>query len=294
MLRGSWPETGTRDVLQPVQALGTESSSPTADAVGMAVQPRGDLHVGHPLGRIKDHPRSLHITPRRRDLPRATLELVALVSAQLDHVAARPGHDDHFAAPRPPPSHNPKHFRTGVLAAVRVPRTTTVDLARADGRPFVNAASTGLSVVAARRAHGFKARLGALAYALGALRAGATAQPAPVRVSVDGDVVHDGDAWQVIVAGTGAFGGGSELDAADHGDQRLDVAVVPAGPRLALVRRAWGMRLGGLADQDGVVHRRGRVVEVDGARVFNVDGEVVEVGRPRFAVDGESVRVVVR
>jgi diacylglycerol kinase (ATP) len=183
--------------------------------------------------------------------------------------------------------------RACALAAARVPRTTPVDLARAGTRAFVNAASTGLSVVAARRAHAFKPRLGALAYALGALRAGLAARPARLRVTVDDEVVHDGDAWQVIVAGTGAFGGGSELDAARRDDRRLDVAVIPGGARIGLLRRAWAMRRGDLAAQEGVLHRRGRVVEVDGASSFNVDGEVLELERPRFAIDGGTVEVVV-
>jgi len=104
--------------MQSIQPLGAESSSSAADAVGMAVQARSDLDIGHLLGRIQDHPRALHIPPRRRDLARAALELVALVSAQLDHIAAGPGHDHHFAAPRQPPSHNPKDFRTALLVGL--------------------------------------------------------------------------------------------------------------------------------------------------------------------------------
>jgi hypothetical protein len=80
-----------RAALQPVQALSAEPSSPAADAVGMAIRACGDLDIGHPLGRVEDHPRALHLTPRRRRLTRATLELVALVSAQLDPAAAAPG-----------------------------------------------------------------------------------------------------------------------------------------------------------------------------------------------------------
>ena len=53
-------------------------------------------------------------------------------------------------------------------------------------RPFVNAASAGLSPVAARKAHGLKAALGPLAYTVGALRAGLFAQPVAARVAVDG------------------------------------------------------------------------------------------------------------
>jgi diacylglycerol kinase family enzyme len=39
-------------------------------------------------------------------------------------------------------------------------------------------------------------------------------------------------------------------------DRLLDVAVVPAGSRLGLARRAFGMRTGRLTEQDGVAHER--------------------------------------
>jgi diacylglycerol kinase family enzyme len=82
----------------------------------------------------------------------------------------------------------------------------------------------------------------------------------------------------VIVGGTGAFGGGSRLGRADPGDGLADVAVVEAGPRVALVRRAWGMRTGRLEDQQGVVHVRGDRLdlEVPPGTAFNVDGELWE------------------
>ena len=91
-----------------------------------------------------------------------------------------------------------------------------------------------------------------------------------------------GSAWQVVVANTGAFGAGSEIGPADPADGRLDVAVVPAGSRAALVRRAYGMRAGTLVDQKGVRHARGARIEVQaGPRAqFNVDGEVCDCGSP--------------
>jgi hypothetical protein len=81
----------------------------------MAVQPRRDLDVRHPFGRIEDHPRALHIPPRRCHLARAPLELAALLSAQVDHIAAGPGHDDQFVASHEPPAHNPEDFRMAPL-----------------------------------------------------------------------------------------------------------------------------------------------------------------------------------
>src|SRR4051812_27421067 len=83
-----------------------------------------------------------------------------------------------------------------------------VDLLRAGDRPFLNAASAGLSVIAAHRAEPLKRPLGPLAYGVGALRAGLSADPLRCRVTAVGAQVFSGAAWQVIVAGTGAFGGG--------------------------------------------------------------------------------------
>src|SRR3954453_5340067 len=114
-------------------------------------------------------------------------------------------------------------------AACRIAATETrerpVDLLRAGDRPFVNAASAGLSVIAAHHARPLTRPRGRPALAGGALRAGFTAQPLRCHVRADGAQVFAGAAWQVIVAGTGAFGGGSELEEADPSDRLVDVAV---------------------------------------------------------------------
>jgi diacylglycerol kinase family enzyme len=100
-------------------------------------------------------------------------------------------------------------------------------------------------------------------------------------VTIDGEDVFDGRAWQLVIGNTGAFGGGSETGGTDPADGRLDVAVVRAGRRAALVRRAWGMKSGRLVEQDGVVHARGARVEVRaGDAPLNVDGEVCRCGTP--------------
>jgi diacylglycerol kinase (ATP) len=173
------------------------------------------------------------------------------------------------------------------IAADPASATRTVELARTgDGRPFVNAATAGLSVLAAKRARPLKPRLGRLAYAVGALRAAATGRPLHVTVRCDGRTCFVGDAWQVVVAATGAFGGGSGTGGVDPHDHRLDVAIVEAGSRVKLARRAWAMRSRRLVDDPGVRHLRAATVEVDGATRFNVDGEVLSVAPARFEVAG--------
>lgn len=175
-------------------------------------------------------------------------------------------------------------------AAARVACTATAtvdhDLGRIGTRPFVNVASCGLAPYAARRAEPLKKLLGPIAYAAGALAAAVRAQPIKLTADADGERVFDGRAWQVTVAVTGAFGGGSRIDAADPADRRLDLVVVPAGSRLALGRRAYGMRAGSLTEQRDVLHVCASRIELslEAAAAFNVDGEVVSLG-PRVPVE---------
>jgi diacylglycerol kinase family enzyme len=185
--------------------------------------------------------------------------------------------------------------QAGAVARATGAGTRHAELALADRRPFVNAAAAGLSVAAAQAARPHKPRLGRLAYAVGAMRAAVTAEPLRCTVRCDGQERFAGRAWQVVVGATGAFGGGSEIGGTDARDGLLDVAVVPVGSRVGLVRRAYGMRRGRLTAQDGVMHDRGAVVEVAlaGRPAFNVDGELCRCDPARFALRPGGFEVVV-
>ncbi len=187
--------------------------------------------------------------------------------------------------------------REAAALAVEGEHTRPLELGRlADARPFVNVASAGLASVAARNAQPLKPRLGPLAYGVGALRAAAREQPLPVAVRADGRTVFEGGCWQVIVAVSGAFGGGSGVAEADPDDGVLDVVILPAGSRASLARRAWGLRTRTIAQQRAVPHERGRVVEVDlpeGSEI-NVDGEIRRDGLERVTLEPRAFRLVVR
>lgn len=167
-----------------------------------------------------------------------------------------------------------------------------------DDRPFVNAANAGLAVRAAREASGLKARLGPLAYAVGAARAGLLAPAIGVDVTLDDEPFFHGKAWQISISGTGRFGGGSAVGETDQDDGLLDITVVPALHRMTLVRRAFGLRRGTLGEQRDVPHERARKVRVrldadDDHRGFNVDGELVEVATLDVTVHPRRVEVIV-
>ncbi len=189
----------------------------------------------------------------------------------------------------------PLSLEEAAVLAVTGSELRRLDLGRlGDGHPFVNVASAGLASAAARRAAPMKPVLGPLAYAVGALRAAAGADPLPCTIRADGATVFEGEAWQAIVAVTGAFGGGSEVGAADPGDGELDVAVRPAGSRLGLARRAWGMKRGTITEQRGVEHHRGRVLELEvpPGTEYNADGELRTGGLDRITVEPGAYALV--
>ena len=175
-----------------------------------------------------------------------------------------------------------------------------LELAYVDERPFVNVASLGLAPHAAEHADGLKGRLGSLAYPIGAVKAGLTAHPLRCHVVCDGELVHEGEAWQVSVASTGAFGGGAELEA-DATDGQLDLVVIEGSNRIHLIKHAYGMRIGSVEGQTGVIDLRCSTVELrlDGGGCLNVDGEIVEAaeliaeGAIRFRVEHEAFELIV-
>jgi diacylglycerol kinase (ATP) len=162
-------------------------------------------------------------------------------------------------------------------------------------RPFVNVASAGLPAPAAERASSWKRLLGPLSYALGAVAAGLTAKPFTCLVDCDGRELLAGEAWQVTVAASGAFGAGAVLEHADPTDGRLEVVGIEAGPRAGLVGLAYRLRSGSVADHPRAFRASCTTAEVRvpvGTR-FNVDGEVVTTGSARFTAQPAAFRLVV-
>ena len=188
----------------------------------------------------------------------------------------------------------PADPREAARLAVRGEHRRRLDLARMGDRPFVNVATAGLSVDAARRASPLKRVLGPFAYLVGAGVTAVAGRPLRCAVDVDDRRVFQGKAWQVMVACSGAFGAGSVVDDAQPDDGLLDLVVIQAGRRLRLVQHAHGLREGGITDQPGVLSTRGSSVALglpDGAQL-NVDGEVLPARSPVTIAPGHFEVVI--
>lgn len=198
----------------------------------------------------------------------------------------------------------PRELDAACRLAVRGTRLRPLELgwmsAHTDGagveeRAFVNVASAGLPAPAARRAHSWKERLGPLAYAVGAVHAGLTAKPVTCLVECDGRELLAGEAWQVTVAASGAFGAGASLQEADPGDGDLELVAIEAGPRLALPGLAYRLRTGRVTSHPRAFHARCSEagVQVPDRTEFNVDGELLTAGDARFRAERGAFRLVV-
>jgi diacylglycerol kinase family enzyme len=162
--------------------------------------------------------------------------------------------------------------------AVTTARPRRFDLLEDDtGRVIVNAAHAGLGAEAAAAASDHKARLGALAYPLGALLAGIREEGWALRVSVDGVPCEVGERLLMVgVANGPTIGGGTPLcPPARACDGRLDVLAVAALGPAAKVGFAAALRAGSHLGRDDVHHLRGTHVRISGEPVrHNADGEL--------------------
>ena len=79
-----------------------------------------------------------------------------------------------------------------------------------------------------------------------------------------------------------------------RGRRRSTSPCCPPAHALGLARRAWGLRRHTIAEQRGVPHARGHVVEVaiPAGTEFNVDGELREGGLDRVTVEPDAYRLV--
>jgi YegS/Rv2252/BmrU family lipid kinase len=157
-------------------------------------------------------------------------------------------------------------------------RTRRLDLVvDDDGGVVVNAVHLGVGAEAAERASGLKDHLGAAAYAVGGVLAGAGSSGWNLRVQVDGDPLDlDGEALMVGIANGRTIGGGAELaPGAEPDDGLLDVVVATSTGPLARLGFGVAMRDGEHVERDDVLTVRGRVASVTGDPFpLNADGEL--------------------
>jgi diacylglycerol kinase family enzyme len=152
-----------------------------------------------------------------------------------------------------------------------------IDLLVGNGSVIVNAVHLGLGADAAVQASRWKARLGALAYPLGAVVAGTWATPWELKVTVDGQTIHNGTAVLAGIGNGSTVGGGTRMFPGARLDDGQAVVVVASSTWGHLGRAIFGysLRRGQHPKLPWVQVVRGRHIEVRGEPVAgDADGEI--------------------
>ncbi|RNL57275.1 lipid kinase [Arthrobacter oryzae] len=185
-------------------------------------------------------------------------------------------------------------------AAVADGKVVDIDLGRANGEPFLNVASVGLSVaVTEALSPRLKRYLGPLAYGVATLRSYARHKPFRARLEFpDGD--HEPleleNLLQVAVGNGRHYGGGNTVSpTAGIDDDTLDIYAILAGPLWEHVSIARFLKDGRFIEHDRVYHLTTRSVRLvtEHPLPVNLDGEIATTTPTDFTVQRNAVHVVV-
>lgn len=163
------------------------------------------------------------------------------------------------------------------IDVIRTGHERLVDVADADGQPFVGIASLGFDSDANRIANETRLIKGNLVYVAAALRALATWKHATFTVTVDGEE-HSMRGFSVAVGNSKAYGGGMFLiPHAQLDDGRLDVFMSAEASKLSFLKGVPKVFKGTHVETPSVSFLSGEVVGVDADRPFTVyaDGDPI-------------------
>lgn len=187
-----------------------------------------------------------------------------------------------------------------IEAALRVAvsgQAVGVDVARVNGRCFVNVSTGGFGADATRAApQSVKRRFGRLAYLVSGARRLIVFQLQQARFRADGRVVHDGDFVFFAVGNARLTGGGTRVTPrAEFGDGRLDVMIVCGVSRLDFLAMLPDLRRGSHMESPGVLYLRASRFEVESPSpvLVNADGEPLEGTSFRYRLMPRPINLMV-
>ncbi len=180
------------------------------------------------------------------------------------------------------------------VAVLATDNRRRIDVGEVNGERFLCIASCGFDSDANRIANETSFVRGAPVYAYAALKALWQWKPARFTVTVDGEAVAM-TGYSVMVANSKAYGGGMYVAPdAQLDDGELDVVTTSAMPKRRFLAGIPDVFKGKHIDNPEVQVRRGRVVEVEADRPFDVyaDGDLIAALPARITVLAGALELI--
>ncbi|GAA3276254.1 lipid kinase [Paenarthrobacter aurescens] len=175
-----------------------------------------------------------------------------------------------------------------------------IDLGRANGQPFLNVASAGLSVAVTQAlSPRLKRLIGPLAYGVATVRSYAKHKPFHARLEFpEGDhpPVELENLLQVAVGNGRYYGGGNAVSpTAGIDDHTLDIYAILMAPLREQAKIARSLKNGKFVENERVYHLTSRSVRLVTTPPLpvNLDGEITTGTPTDFTVERNAVHVVV-
>lgn len=195
---------------------------------------------------------------------------------------------------------NSQFYPMAVADAVRYAVDSSfreVDVLTVNDRSFLNVSTGGFGAEATDEApKAAKRTIGILAYLAQGVRTFASFEPLEARFTAGDEVIHDGEFLLFGIGnGTRTGGGNSITPKADMADGLLDLCIVLPMGRADFLRLAPDLRAGNHVDDENVIYRQLREVEIKGSEALrvNADGEPVDARTLRYAVRPRALRLPV-
>ncbi len=189
---------------------------------------------------------------------------------------------------------------SSACAALTDGKVVDIDLGRANGQPFLNVASAGLSVaVTEALSPRLKRLIGPLAYGVATLRSYAKHRSFQARLEFpegDHEPVELEDLLQVAVGNGRYYGGGNAVSpTAGIDDHTLDIYAILTAPLREQAKIARSLKNGKFVENERVYHLTSRSVRLVTTPPLpvNLDGEIATSTPTDFTVERNAVHVVV-
>ena len=171
-----------------------------------------------------------------------------------------------------------------------------VDVARVNGRYFVNVSTGGFGAAATEETPSETKRLlGPWAYVITGVRKFTDLRPSRATFRAPDGPRYQGEVLMFAVGNARRTGGGSMLTPrAEFGDGNLDVMVVPGMPRMDFLALLPDLRAGTHLDNPNVLYFRAEqiVVESDEPLSVNADGEPLRGDRFDYRMAGRTLTLM--